>query len=465
MSYIDDGKFSIEDFTSRSTIDSLSSLISDYNQSDEDGYTPLCFAVANGVRTDLIVYLINNKGASTNLVCDKGKYPLESSVYNLEAFNVLVGNKAADLYNENGNLVLKLDSSGNPIPKTDSSGNILYKKDAIGNDLPERDSEDNIIYNYDEHHIPIPITSDDGEYIAQQYLICTECNKEVFKVPPDVDYSVRKIIYKYDKNGNHQPMRDADGNPIKQYNTKCQVINKKDPVTFKPIKNQFEYVWDYEYQPKYIVDYETDVVSVDVDKLPIIDKGTILLLSQNKDSSLLASVADKYDGLWDPTLTMPYNPSYFTDDYNSPLISACASQILDSVKLILSKIVLPSDDSHTKSIKILKAIYHKTKEQSGVTMSADSSASSLKDITLFKAFLSYIDSSGILISSEDDDGKLVIDTMIEDAGYKMLNTLFETSKLNTFDYTYIESKKKDIVCGTDPYTSFTHKWWSDEISK
>ena len=238
-------KYSDEDFKNKSTINAMAEKysLSNYNTNDDNGYTPLCYMALNGLRPDLIVYLINTHNANANIQCDKGSTPLELACMsgNAEAVTALIGGSVVER-DEDGNIIYTDDQ------KPDSE---QPKKDAAGNPIPKRDSEDNIIYEKDICGTPYPLGYDedpDSVVSVEPEIQYTEYKtekdpfdenkvvvKSVRRIPP---ISTKSVIYKYEKDGSHAPMRDIDGKPLKQYNKdSLQPINKKDEVTFKPIRN------------------------------------------------------------------------------------------------------------------------------------------------------------------------------------------------------------------------------------
>lgn len=237
------------------------SIGQNYNKNDDEGYTPLCFTTLNGLPADIVIKLVNN-GAIATKICNKGKSPIQSACIsgNAEAVRVLLGG-AIDETDNDGNVTYALDEAGNKIPKTDIYGNVIYALDAAGNKIPLRDKDDNIVYETDQETcVKTPINANEyipndlGESIVHQYMKGNG-TKKVFNVPPlSVDYN---IVYKYDDEDRkeHSPMRDADGNPIKQCDKNGNEIHKKDD-NGKEIKNKFEYIWDYEYLPKYVPEYK-----------------------------------------------------------------------------------------------------------------------------------------------------------------------------------------------------------------
>lgn len=396
MAYKDDSKFSVEDFANTKSIDDLvdNHYISDYNVSDDNGYTPLCFMTLNGCRSDLIVYLVNNKDADPNKTCDKGSTPLELACMscNAEAVKTLVGQKVTSR-DENGDIEYTDVIIENP------------KKDAAGNPIPKRDENDDIVYIKDKYGTPLPLCVEGGiaDYAVQYRAYSTYKDEStgkiivgsVCKVPQATpEHPHIQLKYKYDEDGNHQPMRDEEGNPYKQYDKDTlQPINKIDDETLNPIRNKFEYVWDYEYLPEYEVGYEAKTCKIDENhKKAKVTAKDILKAASNKDSSILEELAKKYEGKWD---TSGKEDITFSDSYESPLIAACRMQAMDSVNLILKKIshkdVTPNNPEQGYNDDVIYAALQKTKEVAGITECVYSIAEGYKDETIFKAINNHID--------------------------------------------------------------------------
>ena len=132
-----------EDFKDTSSIDSMISELDGIDRNDANGYTPLCFAVLNGVEPRLLLYLINKKGASTGKKCAKGKTPIQlaCTAMNADAVGVLIGlDITYNAVDDNGNLVQAysnhlpsfIDSDGRETNSpTDDDGNpneVAYKQ-------------------------------------------------------------------------------------------------------------------------------------------------------------------------------------------------------------------------------------------------------------------------------------------------------------------------------------------------
>lgn len=400
-------KLSDDDFKNQASLDNAIEELGGSDVSDENGYTPLCYIALNGSRSDLIVYLVNDKDAHPSITCDKGKNPLEFACMagNAEAVRALIGSEVVKR-DENGEVIYsttlappeeqpKKDAAGNPIPKRDDEDNIIYIKYKIGitgipNGIPfplqaavDNELASSPVIQYTAHRVldPEKSTKDKPVYIVD----------EVYKVPPDdKDHPLpSKIIYKLDKDGNHQPMRDDDGTPLKQYDKKTKKdINATDEKGNIINKNKFEYVWDYECLPEYEANYleEKDHIKAEYGKpIAAVTPQHVLAASSNKDPSILMAMADKYSDYWDPTLA-GYD-TYFNSDKESPLIAACRMQALDSVKFILGKIY---GTGSSGTLRTINAIFHRTieyvKDDPNTAEYACKIASDLNDKTLINAF-------------------------------------------------------------------------------
>lgn len=156
MSYKDDKKFSLEDFSSFDAIDDLiEALGGNADVNDDNGYTPLCFAVLNNIDPQYIIYLSTAtsdgdeyawpphkcKGARVDLVCDKGKSPVQHAIMsgNLNAIRVLFGSpismtkKVRSPYNE--------DLYENVIKYDNVTHLPIFVKDDKGNETSEYEYE------------------------------------------------------------------------------------------------------------------------------------------------------------------------------------------------------------------------------------------------------------------------------------------------------------------------------------
>ena len=123
-----DGKITVDDFKNDSTIEQMRSALGSINSKDLAGYTPLCFAVLNGIAPEIIVALVNDHSASTS-IASKGKSPMQTAcqAMNVNAVKALIGEEIE---------YIVIDDNGNPkqayidcLP--------AYVKDEDGNDTEE----------------------------------------------------------------------------------------------------------------------------------------------------------------------------------------------------------------------------------------------------------------------------------------------------------------------------------------
>lgn len=273
-----------------------------YNSNDSEGYTPLCFAAMNGIKPDKIVCLIKEHGCAPSKKCGKGKTPLQCAIMSgcKESVDALIGN---DVYVYDDTTEEVVDST------TEAQESEQPKKDADDNPVPARDDEDNVIYIKDTNGVVYPLDPSNlkdplsvtAEPVTQQLGRLVK-DGEVFPIPPElVSYN---IVYKYEDDGTHSPMRDDEGNPIKQCNADGSEIHKKDEEC-KDIRNKFEYVWDYEYQPQYAVAYlkattkintPATVTKADLSEAAKLPKSDILeALGSRTSFSDYAEITDSYD--------------------------------------------------------------------------------------------------------------------------------------------------------------------------
>lgn len=332
MAYRQDGKFSAEDFESREAIDNLSKplqededtiyILEHYNKNDSEGFTPLCFAVTNSVRPDIIVYLVNYKHATVGKVCNKGKTPLQMACIagNSDAVRVLLGdstNKIDDITHEPIDTNIKVDGE--------------YKTDAAGNILPVRDENGDIVYRK-INKIPLPL-NEGKPFDNKNRQYCLLENKK-FSVPPENTSSwiINKITYKYDDGDEkvHSPMRDIDGNPIKQCDKNGKEIHKKDD-SGKELRNKFEYIWDYEYLPEYQQLYVIETCSISSSAST--SKYDICEAAKLKSSDVLRALMYNSNG---GLRKLPSDfPAIYDNDGCTPLYFATIAQCYDSLQCIL----------------------------------------------------------------------------------------------------------------------------------
>ena len=320
-------------FADEKAIDKMVSDLGGVNKQDDNGMTPLCYAALNGIKPNLIVYLINNKHANPDKQCKDETTPLQNAIIagSKESIDALVGND-----------VLVYDSKGDTVDDKSSPAADQPKKDAVGNPLPERDADGNIVYQY-YNNVLVPLN--EGEkYISDKYQQrCKINNKAVFVPPPSPnlpkDQRYTKITYILDKDGNHSPMRDKDGKPIKQCYSTSDEIHKIDE-NGKALKNNYEYVWDYEGLPKYKVAYNPK--KVHANSQATVDKNAILSASAKPN----AEDATEQDTLLDALIhtfcectgsTHRQRPlkDYKDKDGNVPIFLAVAADSIPLVDLLL----------------------------------------------------------------------------------------------------------------------------------
>ena len=121
-------KITIDDFKNDAAIKEMRSSIGGINNRDGAGFTPLCFAVLNGIAPEIIVKLANEYDASTSIK-SKGKTPMQTAcqAMNVDAVRALIGEVIE---------YIETDDNGNP---KQAYKNCLpvYKKDEDGNDTNE----------------------------------------------------------------------------------------------------------------------------------------------------------------------------------------------------------------------------------------------------------------------------------------------------------------------------------------
>lgn len=254
-------KITADNFADATAIINMCRELGGINFSDSNKVTPLCFAVTNGIDPTIIVGLINgevdgtplNQNADPNKRSDDGTTPIECAISTgtTDPVKALIGDK-----------VPKRDKDGNPIETNVKTGK--YKMDTTGeNPLPVRDENDDVVYR-EYKGVPIPLN--EGEkFISDKHQQRCMINGKLTYVPPPSynltgkfeDCKFSNITYLYEKDGSHKPMKDADGNKLKQCYSNGKEIHKKD-ANGKELKNNYEYVWDYkrlpEYQPEYVID-------------------------------------------------------------------------------------------------------------------------------------------------------------------------------------------------------------------
>lgn len=324
--------YTADDLKTKQAISELQSKCIDidptwtYNSNDSEGYTPLCFAAMNGIKPDKIVCLIKDYHCTSTKKCGKGKTPLQCAIMSgcKESVDALIGN---DVYVYDDVTEDIVDST------TEAPESEQPKKDAADNPVPARDDEDNVIYTKDANGVVYPLdpsnlkdpSSVTAEPVTQQLGRLVK-DGEIFPIPPDlVSYN---IVYKYEDDGTHSPMRDDEGNPIKQCNADGSEIHKKDEEG-KDIRNKFEYVWDYEYQPKYAVAYLKATTKINI-------PATVTKADLSEAAKLPKS--DILEALGSRTSFSDY--AEITDSYDITLLySACMMSCYASVDYILGTLV------------------------------------------------------------------------------------------------------------------------------
>lgn len=333
-------KFTADDFKTEDAINSLvdkwnalpdHATWAGYNTTyDSEGYTAICFAAMNGIKPNKIVYLANNKGCSPSLKCGKGTTPLQCAIMSgcKESVDALIGN---DVYVYDEVTEDVVDST------TEAPESEQPKKDAADNPVPARDDEDNVIYIKDTNGVVYPLDPSNlkdplsvtAEPVTQQLGRLVK-DGEVFPIPPDlVSYN---IVYKYEDDGTHSPMRDDEGNPIKQCNADGSEIHKKDEEG-KDIRNKFEYVWDYEYQPQYAIAYLKATTKINTSATIV--EADLSEAAKLPKSDILEALGNKH-----MTTHPAYNYANITDQYDITLLySACMMSCYASVDYILNTLV------------------------------------------------------------------------------------------------------------------------------
>lgn len=324
-------KINNECFKDDAAIEQMIEELGSINNNDENGMTPLCFAALNGIRSDIIVKLINKYSADPNKKCSADDTnPLQNAIMSgvVGSIYALIGTNVV-MCDDAGNQV---DDKSSPLPDEDQP-----KKDAAGNPLPERDEDDNIVYQY---YKDILIPLDHGEpFVSNTYQQRCKINNELRWVPPanyelpeDVRFS--NITYKFDKDGSHSQMRDTDGVPLKQYYQNSKEIHKLDD-NGKPLKNNFEYVWDYEGLPKYQVAYNP--IQTHASIIATIRPEDILIASKQSSADALGVILHKYCNCTSEIHhTRQLGTAQFLDENgNNPIYLAISAGCADSVGLLL----------------------------------------------------------------------------------------------------------------------------------
>ena len=302
---------------------------------DESHVTPLCFAALNGIHADIIVKLINKYHANPNKACSNDDTtPLQ---------NAILSGVKESIYALLGMNVYVTDEEGNPVEDKTRPSSEQPKKDAAGNPLPERDENDDIIYTY-YNGVPVPL-NDGIRFISDDHQQRCKLNGKLVFVPPisynlSEDQQFLNIKYIYDKEGNHSFMKGEDGAPLKQYHANGREIHKLDD-NGKELKNNFEYVWDYEALPKYQVAY--DYKEVCSTSFATIDAAAILTASgfasgadTPAEDTPLGIIIHKYCNCSDSTHNK-VNFSTITDsNNNTPIFLAVNVESLQSIELLIA---------------------------------------------------------------------------------------------------------------------------------
>lgn len=282
-----DGASSITD-----KINAMLRSLGGINYSDSNKVTPLCFAATNGIDSYIIVNLINGKYnsqiAKPNLQCNTGMTPLECAISTgtADPVKALIGEK-----------VPELDEEGNQIETNIPTGK--YKLDGAKQPLQVRDENDDVVYR-EYKGVPIPLN--EGEkFVSDKHQQRCMINGKLTYVPPPSynltgkfeDCKFSNITYLYEKDGSHKPMKDADGNKLKQCYSNGKEIHKKDD-SGKELKNNYEYVWDYKRLPEYQLEYE--IKSIYARQSAIITNHAILSASKLSTSEVLNTLIHKWCG-------------------------------------------------------------------------------------------------------------------------------------------------------------------------
>lgn len=344
-------KIDNECYKDDAAIEQMVSDLGGIDKNDDDGMTPLCFAALNGIKADVIVKLITKYHANPNKKCNKDDTtPLQNAILSgvKESIEALIGID-----------VVVLDDEGKPVEDKAHPSSDQPKKDAAGNPLPERDENDDIIYNY---YKGVPVPFNDGiRFISSDHQQRCKIDGKLMFVPP-TSYSLPKdqqflnITYIYDKEGNHSPMKDSNGVPLKQCYADGREIHKKDE-NGKEFKNNFEYVWDYEYLPKYQVAYDPTLVHV-ISPATIDDAAisTASAVPSGADTlpedTPLGIIIHRYCHCTDSSHVKKNFSNIKDSNNNVPMFSAVTAESLQSIGLLLEH-----DNSAAVSVNYLNDTY------------------------------------------------------------------------------------------------------------
>lgn len=422
-------KFTIDDFKTKDAIDGLKAKWESLDghaqwegysiTNDSEGYTSICFAAMNGIKPDKIVYLANNKKCDPDHKCGKGKIPLQCAILSgcKESVDALIGNDVY-VYDDTTEEIVdstteapefdqpKKDAAGNPVPKRDSDDNIIYKED----------SSSGVVYPLNPSNLKDPL-SVNAEPVTHQ--LGKTMSGDIVQIPPaSVEYS---IIYKYEDDGTHSPMRDNEGNPIKQCRSDGSEIHKKDKDG-KDIRNKFEYVWDYEYQPEYAIAYEKETTRINESAKVIEDN--LSEAAKLPKADILEALGNKHRALQSPS----YNYASITDKFDHTLLySACMMSCYASVDYILNTLV--TDNSLRAQYIIKECGTDDDSKKSALDVAVEN-----EDEMLVRKLCSYLDDK-------------VLDEVFEAAFAHKWHSVVNTVLLYVIDphyniYDYLENKYK-----------------------
>lgn len=314
-------------FSSDSKITEMIDSLGGINYNDSSGITPLCFASLNGISQSVILNLIVKYGADANMQCELGSDPLSYAISTgtTDPVIALIGGD-----------VIKRDSNGDPIetsvPKQPYP---QYKKDAENNPLPSIDENGGIVYRL---YKGVPIPFNDGDlFDSDKNRQRCKINNTVTFVPPQSsllhdDCKFSKITYLMDKDGNHVPMSDANGKPIRQCYSDGNEIHKKNSDG-KTLKNNYEYVWDYKKLPQYQIAYEYETISLPADKAATITDKKLFEASSLPSSNVLDVMIHRYCYCANGNHNKIFFGT-FGDDNSTPIFKAATIGCIDSINLI-----------------------------------------------------------------------------------------------------------------------------------
>ena len=354
-------KLTVDNFKDRKTIDAIvgtdtETQLPTWDTSDDNGYTPLCFASLNCVRPDLIVYMLNKGRSVLNVdqVCNKGKSALQLACMAMSSNSIsaLIGSDVVS-YDDSGNIEYTTD---NQHYQPDPTGTYIY--------VPERDANDNIKfqeldtareYNYRDlgGNTRSVYISKGGTYFGDTPR-CDKLHGDFadFKMPlpilrnsegvecdePNYNPTNGYVQLKWDADKNPVPMRDHNDKPIKMPSntSKDGYLHVTEPiyndeheiVGYKEIPNKFVYVQYYEAKPEWKTFYDpVKVHAPDGNKASVTDND-ILAAANSPTGDCLSALIEMYQG--------DFNNILSSENY-IPLCLATKMQCYDSVDLILKK--------------------------------------------------------------------------------------------------------------------------------